>query len=93
MRPVFGPAGDDDARTAYVFRCGETDLYAITLEETGSNLPADCKHGWQRTQAFALGVHEVVPLRVSPEPILRGILKDGFFLWRDAASNPHGTPQ
>jgi hypothetical protein len=41
MRPVFGPAGDDDARTAYVFRCGETDLYAITLEETGSNLPAD----------------------------------------------------
>jgi hypothetical protein len=43
MRPGFGPAGDDDARTH--LWCGETNLYAITLEETGSNLPADCKHG------------------------------------------------
>ena len=42
MRPVFGPAGDDDARTAYVFRCGETNLCAITLDETGSNLPVEC---------------------------------------------------
>ena len=92
MSAVFGPAGDDDARTAYVFRCGESDLYAITLEEIGSNLPK-CQHRWRRTQQFALGVREVVPLPLSPEPILRGIMKDGFFLWRDAPSNPHGTSQ
>lgn len=76
----------DDARTAYLFQCGSKDLFAVSLDRTGANIPpAACKEGWQYRDAFRLGVHEILPVSVSPEPILRGIDADGYFIWRQGS--------
>ena len=29
----------DDNRTAYLFRCGDEDLFGVTHDQTGANLP------------------------------------------------------
>jgi hypothetical protein len=35
-------------RTIHVFQCGNADLYGITQDRTGANLPMDeCKEGWR----------------------------------------------
>ena len=65
-------AGDEDARPAHLFRCG--DLYAVSIDPTGANIPRNgCYEIWKHVTEFQLGVHEVVPAPINPEPILRGI--------------------
>ena len=95
MRPIYGPALDIDARPAFLFHCGASDLRAVTLDGSGSNLPKTlCKDGWVLHTKFPLGVHEPVPATIDPEPIIRGILADGYYIWRDNnASKPHATSQ
>jgi len=35
-------------RTVHVFQCGSADLYGITQDQTGANLPIhECKEGWR----------------------------------------------
>lgn len=35
-------------RTVHVFQCGSADLYGVTQDQTGANLPIDeCKEGWR----------------------------------------------
>ena len=35
-------------RTVHLFQCGSTDLYGITQDRTGANLPiGECKEGWR----------------------------------------------
>jgi hypothetical protein len=35
-------------QTVHVFQCGSADLYGITKEQTGANLPTDeCTAGWR----------------------------------------------
>ena len=35
-------------RTVHVFQCGAADLYGVTRDETGANLPADeCSDEWR----------------------------------------------
>jgi hypothetical protein len=35
-------------RTVHVFRCGNANLYGVTRDETGANLPTDeCADGWR----------------------------------------------
>jgi hypothetical protein len=73
-----------DARPAFLFRCGTSNLCAVTLDGTGGNLPKDeCEDGWHLLQSFALGVQEVVPARVNPENVIAGIEVRGFYLWHD----------
>jgi hypothetical protein len=56
-------------------------------------LPADLgPGGWEFDKEFALGVREAMPVHIAPEPVLRGLEADGFFVWRDG-SNPKGTSQ
>jgi hypothetical protein len=94
MPPIYGPALDTDARPAFIFQCGESDLHAVTLDGSGSNLPKSmCKEGWVLRTKFPLGVHEPVPASIDPEPILRGILADGYFIWRDNNVERHATSQ
>jgi hypothetical protein len=95
MQHAYGPALDNDTRAAYLFRCGDTDLYAISLDPQGRNIPvADCKYTWRLEASFRLGVHEPVPIAIDPEPILRGISAEGYFVCRQAnTSKPHGTSQ
>ena len=95
MRPVTSPALDVDARPAFLFQCGESDLWAATLDGSGAILPKQrCEEGWVLRRKFPLGVHEPVPAAIDPEPIIRGIGADGYYLWRDDnTSKPHATSQ
>ena len=47
------------AQVIHVFRCESTDLYGVTNDRTGANLPTDeCTAGWQfvRTVEFTGGI-------------------------------------
>ena len=77
----------EDARTAYLFQCTGEDLFAVSHDRTGANIPrTTCTQGWAFTKKFQLGVYEPVPAGIMPEFILRGIAASGYFIWR--GSNP-----
>ena len=84
-----------DVRAAYLFQCGNEQLFAVTLDKTGANLPrSSCTQGWLVRKEFRLGVQEPVPAAISPEPILRGITAKGYYIWRGGNANqPKGTSQ
>lgn len=82
----------DDAQRAYLFQCGESDLFAVSLDKGGANIPAGtCDGAWHLRDEFPLGVQQAMPIGIAPEPVLRGIDADGYFIWR-AGSIP-GTSQ
>lgn len=87
-------SGSDDATIAYLFTSGADPLvHAISRERDGCNLPLDvAPAGWVLEQSFALGVREAIPARIAPEPVLRGLQANGYFVWREG-SNPKGTSQ
>jgi hypothetical protein len=46
----------DDAQTAYLFQCGDEELFAISQDKTGKNIPrTSCTQGWLLREQFALG--------------------------------------
>jgi hypothetical protein len=92
--PPILSAGTDDTSPAYLFRRREDpSLHAISRDPTGANLPTDgTTGGWVFDGMVALGVREALPLPVNPEPLLRGLMSDGFYVWQDR-SNPSGTSQ
>ena len=82
----------EDARTAYLFQCNGEDLFAVSHDRTGSNIPrTTCAQGWAFAKKFQLGVYEPVPAGIMPETILKGIVASGYFIWR--GSSPSTTPQ
>jgi hypothetical protein len=82
----------DDATTAFLFQCGERNLFAISHDRRGANIPTgECPEGWLLRNTFGLGVREPVPAAIEPEPILRGIAANGYFIWRAGAM--FGTSQ
>ena len=82
----------DDTTTAFLFQCGESDLFAVSLDHTGANIPKiECASGWLLRDSFRLGVREPVRVAIQPEPILRGIAANGYFIWR--TGKIHGTSQ
>ena len=87
-------SGEYDTRRAYLFRArNDPGTHAVTLDAAGSNLPSDPEAGgWTFDREFALGVREVMPVNVAPEPVQRGLVADGYFVWTDH-SNPNGTSQ
>jgi hypothetical protein len=73
----------DTLRTAYLFQCKDDDLYAVSLDSTGANIPrSPCTDGWQFCEEFELGRYASVPAPVMAEPILKGILDYGYYVWR-----------
>jgi len=87
-------SGETDATRAYLFH-GERDraLHAVSRDPSGANLPTvDEAGGWVAEGHFALGVWEPMPVHIAPEPVLRGLKADGYFVWRDGG-NPVGTSQ
>lgn len=84
----------DDALPAFLFRSvGDPELVAVSPDSTGVMLPSD-GGGWQLERAFALGVHEALPVAMNPEPIMRGIIADGYYMWREGNVNKTtGTSQ
>ena len=88
---LYGSAGDIDATEAHLFACGCEQLFAISLDQTGKNLPAEtCPEGWQFKLSFALGVHEVMPAAIALEPVLRGLRSAGYYIWREGFLNQLG---
>jgi hypothetical protein len=80
----------EDARTAYLFRWKGEDLFAVSLDRMGLNIPrTTCARGWRFTK-FQLGLYEPVPAGIMPESILRGIATFGYFIWRGSSPS---TPQ
>jgi hypothetical protein len=92
MEKEIGPTLSVDSRKAYLFQRAGTDWLGVTLEPGGGLLPRD-KGPWTMKQAFWLGVHEALPFEADPEPILRGIMANGYFAWRQGHTYPFGTTQ
>lgn len=73
----------DDARTAFLFQCGDSDLFAVSLDKRGANVPAAaCDDRRILRQSFPLGAQEAMPIGIAPEPVLRGVDTNGYFIWR-----------
>jgi hypothetical protein len=90
---TFGPAGDQDAIEAYLFRCAETGRHAVSKDRSGSNLPSTGSVGrWRFVQEVAVGVRDPLPIPGDPEPVLRGLVDAGYYVWPQG-TNPHGTSQ
>jgi hypothetical protein len=84
-----------DARNVFLFQCGDEQLFAVSPNNTGANIPrGPCTQGWVLREEFLLGVREPVPAAIGPEPILRGITAKGYYMWRSGYANkPKGTSQ
>ena len=90
---TFGPAGDQDAIAAYLFRCAETGRHAVSKDRSGRNLPSTGSAGsWRFVQEVAVGVRDPLPIPGDPEPVLRGLVDAGYYVWPQG-TNPHGTSQ
>lgn len=87
------PAGEQERRQAYVFQWNDTDLFGITLEPAGTNLPCSGEGTWHSRGEIVLGVRDPLALPIDPEPVLRGIRADGYFTWRLGQTHPFGTSQ
>jgi hypothetical protein len=73
----------DDAQTAYLFQCGDEELFAVSPDKGGKNIPrSSCTQGWLLRQEFQLGRQDPVPTAISPEPVLRSITDKGYYIWR-----------
>jgi len=63
----------DDTLTVYVFQCASGDLFAVTHDITGANLPrASCALGWTLRDKFDPSEHAAVPASI------------GYYVWRDS---------
>ena len=73
----------DDAQTAYLFQCGDEELFAVSPDKAGRNIPrSSCTQGWLLRQTLQLGAEEPVPTTIDPQPILRSITDKGYYIWR-----------
>jgi hypothetical protein len=63
----------DDAHVVYLFQCASDDLFAVTHDMTGANLPRDsCAQGWMLRDRFQLGEYASIPAPI------------GYYIWRDS---------
>ncbi len=87
-------SGDEDATPAFLFVSrDDPETYAVSRDPEGGNLPSKgAESGWAHQGQFSLGVREAMPVHIAPEPVLRGLEANGFYVWRDG-SNPEGTSQ
>jgi hypothetical protein len=83
----------DTGRTAYLFQCDSEDLYAVSHDRTGRNIPrSPCTQGWRLCVEFQLGPHTPVPAPIQAGPILKGVADNGYYLWRGWSSGPSKRP-
>jgi hypothetical protein len=82
----------EDATTAYLFFNSEELLNAITRDKNGRNLPL-LGGSWTFTRQVTLGVQEPFQGGIDPEPALRGLRADGYFIWTSNSFEPFGTSQ
>jgi len=81
--PKKGPLMPSDTRTAYLFQCGNEDLFAVSPDKAGKVIPrSSCTQGWLLGQEFQLGAEKPVPASIEPEHAIRGINAKGYYIWR-----------
>jgi hypothetical protein len=81
-------------RTVYLFQCEGEDLYAVSRDITGANIPrSPCTRGWPLCRPFELGRGLAVPAPIMPEPILKGIADVGYYVWRGWSGGPWKRPE
>lgn len=90
---MVGPALENDTSRAFLFESADGAYLGVTHDRAGANLPRDGGKHWIMQTEFELGVHEPVPAAIDPEPILRGLMADGFFIWPVNRTQPFGTAQ
>ena len=84
-------AGRAEADQGFLFDEAGSSRRAITRNPM--ELPAS-DQGWRLVQTFALGVQHVMPVDKEPEPVLRAIFAEGFYVWDGAKlPEPSGTGQ
>ena len=81
------------AQSAFLFKSPAGKYYAVSLRSSGDNLPPPLEGSWTLLRQFQLGVQMPVPSNIDPEPILRGITADGYFIWEVERGEPFGTSQ
>jgi len=82
-----------DARDAYIFSDESRRVFAVSLDREGRNLPNAKAGNWKFCEEFPLGVREVMPYGIDPEPVLRGLAAHGYFVWPADVILPFGTSQ
>jgi hypothetical protein len=84
----------ETTQTVYLFQCEGEDLYAVSHDITGANIPrSPCTQGWQLCEAFELGPSLAVPAPIMPGPILKGIADIGYYMWRGWSDGPWKRPE
>lgn len=83
--------GRADADQGFLFAEAGTPRFAITRNPMELP-PSDA--GWRLVRSFPLGVQHVMPVDKDPEPVLRAISADGYYVWDSSGpSEPAGTGQ
>jgi hypothetical protein len=78
---------------AHLFLCLKNGHYAISDRPDGANLPeTGCLSGWRYIRTLDLDVNLPLPFPADPEPILRALKDDGYWLPAEAGQT-HGTTQ
>ncbi len=73
----------DDGQTGYLFQCGDEELFAISPDKTGKNIPrTSCTQGWLLREQFPLGAQVPTLNMIGTKPILRSITDKGYYIWR-----------
>jgi hypothetical protein len=63
----------DERLNAYIFQCAGDDLFTVSHDMTGANLPrASCSQGWILRGKSQLAEHASVPAHI------------GYYIWRDS---------
>ena len=80
-------------RLAHLFLCLENGHYGVSNDGEGANLPTNqCLSGWKFVMTFNLGAQDALPFGANPEPIIRALADDGYWVMTNSAF-PHGTSQ
>lgn len=73
----------ESTQTAYLFQCGEEELFAVTQDASGRNIPrSSCTQSWRLSETFHLRDRTVAPNTLGQEAMRKGISAKGFYIWR-----------
>lgn len=78
---------------AYLFENESENMAGVCLTPDATGLPALKKGDWVLRTKFALAVDQPTSIGMNPEPILRGLAANGYFIWSRNLMKPFGTSQ
>jgi hypothetical protein len=82
-----------EALTVYLFENDAEDTFGVCRTAQASALPAPRAGTWTLKLKFDLAVDQPNPIGIAPEPVLRGLAANGYFVWSRHEINPFGTSQ